>query len=112
MGRVILAELRTRRWRAIALLVGILVATTGFTVLTADSSADRLQVTSTVAANARSAYDILVRPHGARTPLETDRGLVAPDFLSGQYGGISVDQWQRIRGIQGVDIAAPVAMVG
>jgi hypothetical protein len=109
---MILASLRRRPGRALALLLGILVATTGFTVLTATRSVARLQVTDTVHAHARSAYDILVRPAGSRTEMEEQRGLVRPNFLSGQFGGITLAQWRQIEAMRGVEIAAPVAMFG
>jgi predicted ABC-type transport system involved in lysophospholipase L1 biosynthesis ATPase subunit len=76
----------------VALLAGVLAATTGFTVLTGTTATARLEVTGTVDANARAAYDILVRPKGARTSLESDPGLVRPNYLSGQFGG----QQQRV----------------
>jgi hypothetical protein len=85
--RVILANLRRRTGRALALLLGVLVATTGFTVLTGSTETARLQVTGTVGEHYRGPYDILVRPAGARTDLEEQRQLVRPNFLSGGYGG-------------------------
>lgn len=112
MLRFVLAHLRARPGRSTALLVGILVATTGFTVLTASTVTARLAVVGTVNKDTRAAYQILVRPPGTRTPLEDQRGLVRPNFQAGQYGGISMAQWDRIRGVTGVDLAAPIAMVG
>ena len=35
-----------------------------------------------------------------------------PDFLSGIYGGITMAQWHQISRIAGVQVAAPIAMVG
>ncbi len=58
------------------------------------------------------AYDILVRPAGARSSLESATGTVQPDFLSGIYGGITLAQWHQIQGIGSVQVAAPIAMVG
>jgi ABC-type antimicrobial peptide transport system permease subunit len=94
------------------MLAGVLVATTGFTVLTGATATARLEVTGTVGANARAAYDILVRPKGARTSLESDPGLVRPNYLSGQFGGITMGQYRQIQQVSGVDVAAPIAMVG
>jgi putative ABC transport system permease protein len=37
---------------------------------------------------------------------------VQPDFLSGIYGGITMPQWAQIQQIPGVEVAAPIAMVG
>jgi hypothetical protein len=114
MLRMILAQLRRRLSRSVALVVGILVATTGFTVLTADTSAARLQATATVEANARGAYDILVRPHvnSSASADETAEGLVPPNFLSGQIGGITRNQWHAIERIPGIEVAAPIATYG
>jgi hypothetical protein len=50
---MVLASLRRRFGRALALLVGLLVATTGFTMLTGSTETSRLQVTGTVAENFR-----------------------------------------------------------
>ena len=58
------------------------------------------------------AYDILVRPKGARTAVETTTGTVQPNFLSGVYGGITTGQYRQIQQIPGVQVAAPIAMVG
>lgn len=35
-----------------------------------------------------------------------------PNYLSGQFGGITLEQWERIKRVDGVDIAAPIAMLG
>ncbi|BCB88669.1 FtsX-like permease family protein [Phytohabitans suffuscus] len=112
MLRIIWRQLRGRAWRSAALLAGVLVATTGFIVLTGATSASRLQVTGDVERNTRAAYDILVRPKGSRIVLETDRRLVRPNYLSGLYGGITNAQYDQVRRVSGVDIAAPIAMLG
>ncbi|MEV0000923.1 ABC transporter permease [Micromonospora sp. NPDC050980] len=105
-------QLRGRAGRSVALLLGVLVATTGFVVLTGATTTSRLQVTGTVERNTRAAYDILVRPKGTRTPLEAERGLVRPNYLSGTYGGITTAQYDQVRAVDGVDVAAPIAMLG
>jgi putative ABC transport system permease protein len=110
--RLAWSQLRFRSGRALALLAGILVAATAFTVLTAASRTAQVRTIGTVSAHFRSAYDILVRPAGARSSLESSTGSVAPDFLSGVYGGITLAQWHQIQRISGVQVAAPVAMVG
>src|ERR1700753_2836724 len=112
MGRLACSQLRCRPARALALLVGLLVAATAFTVLTAASRTAQLRTTGQVTANFRPAYDILVRPKGSRTTVENETGTVQPDFLSGIYGGITTSQWQQIEKIPGVQVAAPIAMVG
>ena len=112
MLRMVWSQLRRRGGRTIALLLAILVAAGGFTVLTASSAANRLQAVGTVKAHARTVYDVLVRPKGARSDVEQAQNLVQPGFLSGIYGGITLAQWEQIKALPGIDVAAPVAMVG
>lgn len=108
----VLAQLRYRKGRALALVGALLVAVTSFSVLTGAARTQRLSVVGTVTANARGGYDILVRPAGARSALEDRDGLVASTALANLNGGITTAQWQQIARIPDVDVAAPVAVVG
>lgn len=110
--RYLWGGLRHRLGRTVALLLGILVATASFTVLTGTSRTTQLRTVGTVAHNYRSAYDILVRPKGSTSALERSRGLVRPNYLSGIFGGISLKQYATISKLAGVQVAAPIAMIG
>jgi putative ABC transport system permease protein len=112
MGKLAWSQLRFRSVRLVALLAGMLLATTAFTVLTAASRTAQLRTVGTVSAHFVPAYDILVRPKNARTALETQTSTVQPNFLSGLYGGITMAQYRQIAQIPGVQVAAPIAMVG
>ncbi len=112
MGKLSWSQLRYRTARSLALLLGMMVATTAFTVLTAASHTSQLRAIGTVSAHFRTAYDILIRPAGSRTALENSTGTVQPNFLSGIYGGITLAQYRQIGKIPGVQVAAPIAMVG
>ncbi|WP_233606249.1 ABC transporter permease [Micromonospora sp. Llam0] len=102
-----------RRWtRSIALLLGLFVAVTSFTVLTGTAETSRLDVIGTVEANARTAYDILVRPAESISDQETATGVVRPNFLTEAPGGISLEQVDAIRSLPGVEVAAPIALIG
>ncbi|MEU7997872.1 FtsX-like permease family protein [Micromonospora sp. NPDC049060] len=109
---IIWRQLRGRAGRSVALLLGVLVATTGFVVLTGATTTSRLDVTGSVERNTEAAYDILVRPKGTRTPLEAERRLVQPNYLSGLFGGITTAQYDQVKAVTGVDVAAPIAMLG
>lgn len=98
--------------RSLAAAFAIMVAVTSLVVLTGSVTTERLNVTGTVTSNFRSTYDILVRPKGAATTLEQSLGAVRPNFLTGTYGGISLDQVTQIQGVPNVDVAAPVAVLG
>jgi putative ABC transport system permease protein len=112
MWRIIGRQVWSRRDRSIALGAGILVASVSFSLLTADVSTSELEVRSTVAHNFAQQYDILVRPRGTRTSLETSEGVVRPGAISGISGGITLAQWQQILHISGVSVAAPIAVLG
>lgn len=111
MVRFVVAQLRHRVGRALALLAGVAVATAAFSVLTGASRSGRLDVQGEVAADFRRQYDILVRPTGTRDGLERRDGVVRPNVLSGIFGGITDSQYRQVAGLAGVDVAAPVAMV-
>src|SRR5262244_4396846 len=96
MRRLAWSQLRFRGTRALALLAGMMLAASAFTVLTAASRTAQLRTVGTVAAHFRPAFDILVRPRGSRTALEAGSGTVQPNFLSSIYGGISMAQYHRI----------------
>jgi putative ABC transport system permease protein len=112
VGRLAWSQVRFQARRALALLAGMLVATTAFTLLTAAARAAQVRTIGTVNAHFQPSYDILVRPAGARSSLEEATGTVQPNFLSGIYGGITMAQWHQIEQISGVQVAAPIAMVG
>ena len=102
-----------RRWtRSAAVILAIVVAAVSFSLLTSAVASSKLQVQGTVDDNYQSAYDILVRPARSATPLETQQGLIQENYLAGQYGGITLDQLHQVQRTPGVEVAAPVAMVG
>ncbi len=60
----------------------------------------------------RTSYDILVRPAGSRGSVEEQTGLVQANFLSGIDGGISLEQFELIKKLPGIEVAAPIAILG
>ncbi len=109
---MITRQVTSRRDRSIALGAGILVASVSFSLLTAAASTSQLEVHGTVENAPRPAYDILVRPKGAADAIEKQDNLVRDNYLAGTFGGISIAQWQKILGISGVSVAAPIANIG
>ncbi len=96
------------------------IATAGLIAIGALSAASatiadaaHVRLTESVDANWRGAYDILVRPAGARLDLEATAGLVEPNFVSfAGVGGISIAQLEQVRELPDVEVAAPLATVG
>jgi putative ABC transport system permease protein len=112
VGRFAWSHLRFGLARSLALVGGLLIAATAFTVLTGTTRTAQLHTVGTVSTHFVPSYDILVRPTGAISKVETASGTVQPDFLSGISGGITMDQYRQIEQIPGVQVAAPVALVG
>jgi putative ABC transport system permease protein len=105
-------QLRHRPGRGLALAIGLAVAAAGAVLLAATAKTGDARVHGAITRNFRSAYQILVRPESSLTPLEREQGLVRPNYLSGIYGGITFRQYDEIKRIPGVEVAAPVANVG
>ena len=112
LARYVLAQLRGRGARTAALLAGIVIACASLGVLVSTARTQSLQVHGTLGRAFRSSYDILVRPKGSQTPMERREGLVRDNFLSGIFGGITMRQYQQIAKLPGVQVAAPIAMIG
>lgn len=111
-GRLWLAYLRRRPTDLLSLGIVVLAAGVCFALLTSTTAASRLSATRTVRRNFRAAYEILVRPRGARSAFERRHHLVDDGFLSGLFGGITMRQYHLIASLPGVSLAAPVANVG
>ncbi|MGZ8437270.1 MAG: hypothetical protein ACXWXR_01860 [Candidatus Limnocylindrales bacterium] len=112
MIRLAFRGLLARRVATALAAVGLLTAVSGFLVLAGVSRTTQAVLTGDIARAWNTPYDILVRPAGTQTELEQAEGLVRPNFLSGVTGGITVAQLAVIRSVPGVEIAAPIAVVG
>src|SRR5258708_7352926 len=99
--------MRRRPGRAGALPAGIPVPSARFPLRPSSLRPMQLIPVGTGQRTARSAYDILVRPPGPKSPLERRAGLVQDNFLSGIYGGITLRQSRDIAPLPGVAVAAP-----
>jgi putative ABC transport system permease protein len=106
------AQIRGRPGRSLALLIGVLVATTSFAVLSGAARTGRAEVRGTVAKSFRAQYDLLVRPAHAQSREERRHGLIRPGTLTEIPGGITLGQWRRILQLPGIEVAAPIATIG
>lgn len=112
MWRFVARQFHVRRIRVLMLGVAIVVAATSFTLLVSATRASKAQLRGTVESNYRAAYDVLVRPRGSATPLERQARLVRPNYLSGLFGGITLGEYERIKRLPGIEVAAPIANIG
>jgi ABC-type antimicrobial peptide transport system permease subunit len=93
------------------LIVGILILSTGLSYLVGITQASNGTVVEELQKRWKSSYDIVVRPPGSRSVTE-DKSLLEPNYLSGLNGGISLDQYEKIKSIDDIEVAAPISMMG
>src|SRR5574341_2508076 len=101
-----------RGWRPVLLGLGLLTISAGAVLVIAAAQTTLIVADRELSNYWRTSYDILVRPAGSRLPIEEKYGLVEPNYLSGIWGGIAFEQYESIKAIPGVEVAAPIAMIG
>jgi ABC-type antimicrobial peptide transport system permease subunit len=99
---------RTRSW---ILLICVSLVVLACVLLTSEIEKSKVTLQRDLADYWRSSYDILVRPSGKRSAIEDEFSLVRSNYLSGIPGGITIKQYDEIKNIPGVEIAAPIAMI-
>lgn len=104
--------LTSRRTGSLLAAAGLATATIGFVLLAGTTRTTEVVVQGDIARAWGGPYQLLVRPPGAAAELEERDGLVRPNAISGLTGGITRGQLQAIKAIGGVDVAAPIAVVG
>jgi putative ABC transport system permease protein len=111
MLRLVWRGVRFARGRAVALAAGMLVAAAAFSLLTASVEVNEADVRGVVGANWRGEYDLLVLP---RTSAQTIPGkhLVQVNYLSTATSGITMGQYATVAHLPGVQVAAPLEIVG
>lgn len=97
--------------RFILLLVGVLILSTGLSYLIGITQANNGTVVDELQKRWKASYHLVVRPEGSRSVTE-DLNLLEPNYLSGMEGGITLEQYEQIKQIENVEIAAPIAMIG
>jgi putative ABC transport system permease protein len=107
-----LRELLSRRTATLLAGGGLLTATLGFMILASTAVTTEATLRGDIGHAWQTSFDLLVRPSQSLAKLETDQGLVRPNYLGGSPGGITLAQLQAIRQISGVSVAAPIAVVG
>ena len=100
-----------RKERFFLLIVGVIIISAGLTYLVGLSNQSKGTIEDTLQERWTASYDIVVRPEGSRSITE-NKNLLEPNYMSGLSGGISMEQYEIIKGIEDVEVAAPIAMIG
>ncbi|HWI50607.1 MAG TPA: FtsX-like permease family protein [Symbiobacteriaceae bacterium] len=99
-----------RRDRLALALIGVLVMAAGLSTMSLLSDSIKGTVTRAYEQTWRAPYDILVHmPLAGGTGLQD---ITEPNILTTLPAGISRSQWEAIRQTPGVQVAAPLAVVG
>lgn len=97
--------------RFILLLIGTILISGGLISLIAISESNKGTIINSLEEKWTASYDIIVRPKGNESATEKDN-YMDPNYLSGLSGGISFKELDVIKDIDGVDIAAPISIIG
>ncbi|MRN56376.1 FtsX-like permease family protein [Paenibacillus monticola] len=97
--------------RFIVLLIGVFIVSSGLSFLSGLMESNKGTVMETLQNKWQVSYHILVRPPGT-TLTDEQNQLIEPNLPGGISGGISTQQWNQIKQIAGVEVAAPLAVIG
>lgn len=111
MIRLIWQSWWRRKERFLLLLFGALIISAGLSYLVGLSETSKGTIVDELQKRWSASYHIVVRPEGSRSITETDN-LLDPNYLSGLDGGISLAQYEQIKAIEDIEVAAPIAMIG
>lgn len=93
------------------MMIGALLISGGLSTLIGLSETNKGTVINSLQKKWTASYDIVVRPKGAKSITEKDN-LFDPNYLSGITGGISLEDYKKIKNIPDIEIAAPISMIG
>ncbi|WP_114570211.1 ABC transporter permease [Exiguobacterium flavidum] len=111
MLKFVLNNWRRQRYKFLLTLIGALVISAGLSLMFNLTDSSQGTVEATLQKKWSSAYDIVVRPKGSMAATESEN-LLEPNYLNGINGDISFNQYEHIKRMQDVEIAAPVAVLG
>jgi hypothetical protein len=97
--------------RFVLLIVGALIVSIGLSYLVGITQASNATIVDELKQRWKSSYHIVVRPKDTRSVTE-DKNLLEPNYLSGLSSGISLEQYDQIKSMEEIDVAAPIAMIG
>ena len=112
MLRLAFRELIGRRLASGLALAGLCTACLGFALMTSGAQYTQARLSSDLSKAWNGRYDLLVRPSYSVGAAEQQLGLIPQNFSTGSSGGITYAQLEAIRSLAGVEVAAPLVMVG
>ncbi|MGI9062065.1 MAG: ABC transporter permease [Ktedonobacteraceae bacterium] len=108
MFHYIFLMLRRQRGRSFLTCAGFLLAACALILLSATTQTTVLQAKQIINKNWRPTYDLVVLPPHTSIPANT---AIPPDQFTAYDGGISIQQYEQIKKLSGVAVAAPIAFI-
>ena len=109
MWQYVLLMLRRQPGKSALVSGGFLFAACALILLSATTQTTLIRANQIISQNWRPTYDLVVLPPQAKIPADS---RVPSDLLAGYGGGISMQQYQQIKNLPGIEVAAPIAYVG
>ncbi len=109
MWQYVFQMLRRQPGKSALASSGFLLAACALILSSATTQTTLVRANQIISQNWRPTYDLVVLPPQAKVPADQ---RVAADLLAGHGGGISVQQYEQIKQLPGIEIAAPIAYVG
>src|SRR5438270_2657115 len=88
---------------------GFLLAACALILLSATTQTTLVRGNQIISQNWRPTYDLVVLPPQAQASVDQ---RIPADLLAGYGGGISVQQYNQVKNLAGIAVAAPIAYVG
>lgn len=92
-------------------LIGVFLISSGLSLLSGLTETNKGTVIDTLQNKWKVSYHILVRSPDTELTDEANN-LMEPNFPGGIGGSISIKQYETIRGISDIEVAAPLAVIG
>ncbi|MGO8948049.1 MAG: ABC transporter permease [Ktedonobacterales bacterium] len=108
MWHYLFLGLRQQRGRSILVTSGFVVAACTVILLSATTQTTVFRTTQIINQNWRPTYDLVVVPAHEAVSQGT---AIPPDQFEGYNGGISMGQYEQIRQLPGISVAAPIAFI-
>ncbi len=109
MWQYVLLMLRRQPGKSALASSGFLLAACALILLSATTQTTLVRGNQIISQNWRPTYDLVVLPPQAKIPADP---RVPSDLLAGYGGGISIKQYEQIKNLPGIEVAAPIAYVG
>jgi putative ABC transport system permease protein len=109
MWHYVFIMLRRQPGKSALVSSGFLLAACALILLSTTTQTTLVRGNQIISQNWRPTYDLVVLPPQAKIPSDL---RVPSDLLAGYGGGISFKQYEQIKSLPGIEVAAPIAYVG